>query len=331
MKDEKTYWEEILSALYNGKKKQTRQVKEEAVFEEDYRWAEQVQYQLKQVFQWDNFNKAEARSKLNSRLNTGKTRTYNFARSLWLRAAIVLIAVLSGAMLHFMYQNIGQHSQYTEIIVPPGQMTQIKLSDGTEVWLNSGSVFKYPTEFDRASRQVYLNGEAFMKVEKNAAKPFTVNTGRFAIQVLGTSFNVDAYDEENEAKVTLVEGLVALRSTHNTWTKNIVPGQTAIITGGKTPGIEEVNTDFYTSWTEGKIVFRMETLDEIAKKLERWYNVEIQFEDQELKIFTFSGTFLKYKPIEQVFRSFKIVDERIDFVLTERADQKNLIQIKKRI
>ena len=228
------------------------------------------------------------------------------------------------------FKSVATATRFTEIKVPLGQMTQIKLSDGSNIWLNSGSVFKYPTVFDQSSREVYIEGEAFMEVAHNKRKPFIVNAKEFSIEVLGTSFNVSAYSGDNQASVTLVEGSVILSSEDKSWSKNIVPGQIAAIAKGKMPAISNVNTDFYTSWKDGKIVFRKETLEEIAKKMERWYNVEIRFKNEELKKHTFSGTFLKYKPVEQVFRSLSIMDSSIDFAVENRIDQKNIINIVKK-
>jgi len=329
-KEKNRYWEDLIAGAHGENKDHERGSEKTSDYESDIRWAGQLKKQLEKVFLWDLFDKKEARLRINYRLHPVSHPVFSFYTKVWFRAAVIVIALISGVIGHALFYKTNHPVLYTEVTVPPGQMTRIKLPDGSNVWLNSGSVFKYPTEFDRSSRNIYLDGEAFMKIAKNPKKPFIVNTDKFSVKVLGTSFNVDAYSDDEQASVTLVEGSVLLQSAKKEWSRHIVPGQTASINKGEIPAISETNTAFYTAWTEGKIVFRKETLEEISKKLERWYNVEIRFSDEKLKNLRFSGTFLKYKPIEQVFRSFGIMDNRIDFVMEDKVDQKSVIKIIKR-
>lgn len=331
MKKNNRYWENLVSDLYHQDEDNSKQFSHNSLDSEfDYHWARSLKNQLGKVFVWDLFDKNEAKTKLDYRTKNTYRPIIQLSRRMWFRAAVILIAVISGASLHALFQGMGKEIHYSEIIVPPGQMTQIKLSDGSKIWLNSGSVFKYPTEFDKSTREVFIDGEAFMEVAKNPHKPFVVNTHKFSVEVLGTSFNIDAYSDDNKADVTLVEGSVLLSSKEKNWKKKMVPGQIASIKNGELPLVSEVNTEFYVSWTEGKIVFRKESLETIAKKLERWYNVEIKFKSDELKKLEFSGTFLMYKPVEQVFRSLSIMDGHIDFVSENRTDEKNIIYISKK-
>ena len=327
MKDQNKYWEDLVSDLYNSEIKPTAPDVENSRFSHDYQWAIELKSCLKKVFLWDLFDKNKAKRRLDYQLAKNGSPTLYLFRKLWSRAAIILVAALSGALLQALLSGSFNKTLYTEVKVPLGQMTQINLSDGSKIWLNSGSVFKYPTKFDWFSREVYLDGEAYMEVAHNKLKPFTVNASKFSIKVLGTSFNVSAFSDDDEASVTLVEGAVLLNSEDKSWDTRIVPGEVATIEKGKMAEVSNVNTDFYTSWKEGKIVFKKETLEEIAKKMERWYNVEIRFKDEELKTHTFSGTFLKYKPVEQVFKSLSIMDSSIDFTVENRVSQKNIILI----
>lgn len=330
MKDENKYWEDLVSDLYNSETKPTASGIENSESSTDYQWANELKRHLKKVFAWDLFDKGKAKLRLDHQLVKTDSLVVQLSRTFWVRAAVVLIAVISGALLHALVSGSFNETRYTEVKVPLGQMTQINLSDGSKIWLNSGSVFKYPTEFDWFSREVYLDGEAFMEVAHNKHKPFVVNARKFSIEVLGTSFNISAFSTDNQADVTLVEGSVLLNSEDKSWSKRIVPGEVAKIEQGKKAEVSKVNTDFYTSWKEGKIIFKKETLEEIAKKMERWYNVEIRFNNEELKTHTFSGTFLKYKPVEQVFKSLSIMDPSIDFTVESRASQKNIILIVKK-
>lgn len=332
MNDENKHWEDLASGL-DIENQDQNPIKSNASpkLKADLQWATQTKSQLYKAFLWDYFDKKEAKLRVEYRLKSKQAPIRKLLSSAWTRAAILLLAILSGALIHNILMVEAQSTAYSEIIVPPGQMTQLKLSDGSTIYLNSGTKFKYPTSFNQSKREVYIDGEAYMNIAKNKRSPFIVSTSNFSVEVLGTSFNVSAYSTDERANVTLVEGSVLLRSEIQSWSKKLIPGQIARSDNGGKPVIEEVNTEFYTSWIEGKIVFRRETLGEIAKKLERWYNVDIRFDEPSLETYTFSGTFLKFKPIEQVFQSFKIMDERIDFIVNERADQKNLIQIKKRM
>jgi transmembrane sensor len=298
---------------------------------EAYRWIQKTRAQLRIVFNWDFFDKLSARIRLEQRLNNNQGKvSFQFIEKFWFKAAVLLLAILSGAIIHSLLNSPVQQNLFTEISVPPGQMTQIKLPDGSKVWLNSGSYFKYPAGFNHSSREVYMDGEAFFDITKNTHKPFVVNTNKFAVKVMGTTFNLTAYSSENTANVTLVTGLVDIISKNDRLLKQIVPGQSASMVGENLKTIKEVDTEFYTSWKEGRIVFRKETLEGIAKKLERWYNVEIHFEDPELGKLIYSGTLLKYKPVEQVFKSLILLNREIDFVSESRIDQKDIIYVKKR-
>lgn len=325
MKDKNEYWEDLISNIH-GEVNDTKFRDEN---DSDYQWALELKGRLKKIFLWDSFNKEEAKIRLNYRINKKKNPIVDFSRTMWVRAAVILIAILSGALIHaLMPKSI--EAGYNEINVPLGQMTQIKLSDGSKVWLNSGSIFRYPSEFGNYSREVFIDGEAFMDIAKNKNKPFIVNMDKFSVRVFGTSFNVSAYSDDKVADVTLVNGSVLVESKDNSWSKYIVPGQSATIVNGKIDKVSNVNTDFYTSWKNGKIVFRKETLEEIAKKMERWYNVEIRFKDEGLKSLVFSGTFLKYKPVEQVLQSLSIMNNQIDFRLESRVGERNLVYVVKK-
>lgn len=297
---------------------------------DDYRWLVSIKEKVKNVFYWDSFDKQSAKVKLDDRLkHINDPIKLKIFKTIWFRAAIVVVAILSGAVLHSLIEEKPQ-TLYTEISVPAGQMTQIKLPDGSKVLLNSGSVLKYPTVFANTSRDVSIDGEAFMEIAKNPEKPFRVTTNKFSVEVLGTTFNITAYSNENHSNVTLIEGSVKISTDNNKNTQKIIPGQSASITDGNLTEIAQVNTQFYTSWKDGKIVFRKETLEEIAKKLERWYNVEIKFADEDLKKEIFSGTLLKYKPVEQVFKSLILLNNDVDFVSESRLDKKDVIYVKRR-
>lgn len=222
-------------------------------------------------------------------------------------AAIIVIAFFAGTLFK-PHTSPGKEPRYTEITVPFGQMSQLILSDGTRVWLNSGTTFRYPDRFAESNRQVMIEGEAFFIVTKMSGNPFTIQTDDLQIEVLGTSFNLSAYRSDASTTVTLVEGSVSVNDVTGKLIAQLKPGQMATKQKeGKALRISEVNTDFYAAWTEGKIYFENERLAEIALKLERWFNVEIVFKEEALKSYRFSGTILKNKPIHQIMDALQML------------------------
>jgi len=222
-------------------------------------------------------------------------------------AAIIVIAFVAGNLLK-PSTPAEPEIRYSEISVPFGQMSQLKLSDGTKIWLNSGTTLRYPEHFASDQRSVTVIGEAYFEVAKMANKPFNVNTADMKVEVLGTSFNVLAYNEDVASSVTLVEGKVVVRNKEGKSIAQLNPGQMA--TKNKTePNIEirNVKTAFYAAWIDGKIYFDDEPLDQIAVKLERWFNVDIVFANEQLKSYRFTGTILKNKPVDQIMQALELL------------------------
>lgn len=328
LKNNKKYWQELVSMTESVDNKLSEL---DFVKVNDYQWLLKTKKDLSRIFIWDNFNKQTAKINLENRLQkNSKKVSFQITKIAWIRAAGILLVIISVAVAHSLIGRGEIKKVFTEITVPPGQMTHIKLPDGSLVWLNSGSIFKFSNDYNLSNREVSLDGEGFFEVSKNKEKPFTVTTSKFSIEVLGTTFNLTAYSGDVVANITLVEGLVQINSGNNKKMNKIIPGQSASIVNGDLNLVTKVNTEFYTSWKDGKIVFRRETLEEIARKLERWYNVEIKFTDDDLKELVYSGTLLKYKPVEQVFKSLVLLNKDVDFVSENRIDQKDIIYIKRR-
>ncbi|WP_291871130.1 FecR family protein, partial [Maribacter sp.] len=168
---------------------------------------------------------------------------------------------------------------YNTLTVPYGKRFQIELSDGTTAHLNAGTSMKYPVKFlNGMERQIFITGEAYFKVAKDSVHPFIVNADKLNVKVLGTEFNVQAYPEDAVSEIVLVEGSVALyEETQKLEEKTILkPGYKAKFSK-KSNAIttKTVRTDVYTSWINGELVFRNMTFENILKKLERHYNIEI--------------------------------------------------------
>ncbi len=243
-------------------------------------------------------------------------------------AAIVLLSFTTGYLFQPTKVETGIH--YSEIFVPYGEMSQITLSDGTRVLLNSGTTLRFPDKFGENNRTVSVDGEAYFNVTKIPDKPFTVQSDDLNVKVLGTSFNYSAYKEDATASVTLVEGIVEVQDTTGRTISTLLPGH-MLTKNNKTNSIstKEVKTEFYSSWSEGKICFDDEPFDQIAKKIERWFNVVIYFENEQLKTRRFTGTILKNKPVDQIMQAFELLSP-IRFKHQINANGKDKITIYKR-
>lgn len=187
-----------------------------------------------------------------------------------------------------------------ELIVPRGGEYQIVLADGTRVWLNSATKLIFPQNFTGKERRVMLSGEAFFDVARDESKPFIVETSRMDVKVLGTRFNVNAYTDNEVVSTTLVDGSVEVASgTQKPIT--LVPGEQAYGEAGELEK-REVNIRLYTSWIDGRFMFNNVELEEIAKQISRWYDVEIFFTNENVKRTRFTGGMVKFKPLDDLIR-----------------------------
>ena len=208
--------------------------------------------------------------------------------------------------------------QYNELYVPKGADFYLKLPDGSIVNINSESKLRFPVRFSNHSREVYLEGEAFFQVAKDSTAPFTVHAEGKAITVLGTKFNVSAYDDDSEWITTLVEGKVMVNQQDRNDTLRPSEQLTIYKKTGKVE-TKTVDTGLYTSWIDGKFYFKGYRFEDIVKKLERWYDFKMIYEDEKIKDMTFRGTIDKHQPLEQLLRyleettniHFKIQDKTI--------------------
>ncbi len=207
---------------------------------------------------------------------------------------------------------------FSEISVAYGSKSKVVLPDGSVVSLNSGSKLRYPVHFDSKHRDVFIEGEAFFEVTKDPQNPFYVKTKGITVRVLGTTFNVKAYPDEKRVETTLVTGVVELYSNRQEIKEKnrllvLKPNQQAAFEMNKESGdsivsmacnkIADVST--IIAWKDNKLIFRDERFDDIAQKLERWYNVEIEITDQRLKSTTLSGVFVK-ETIEQSLTALRL-------------------------
>ncbi|MBZ4034291.1 DUF4974 domain-containing protein [Flavobacterium sp. 17A] len=194
---------------------------------------------------------------------------------------------------------------YNTLKIPYGKKFEVQLSDGTIVHLNSGTSLKYPVQFVKnKSRQVYLTGEAYFEVSKDKSHPFTVNAEEVNVEVLGTKFNVDAYLNNSSTDVVLVEGKVSLSKDQKTSQVYLTPGFKGSNVNGESSFLtEQVNTEYYTAWVKGSLVFKNASFSDIIKKLERQYNVTFINRNKALGKEIFNARF-DNEPIEVVLKYF---------------------------
>lgn len=200
---------------------------------------------------------------------------------------------------------------YNIINVPVGGEYRLTLSDGTKVYLNSMTSLKYPVQFGPGKREVELVGEAYFEVVKNAAKPFVVNTNEMKVEVLGTSFNVNAYEDSKNTVTTLVEGRVKLSHSLNLAEEQILnPNEQGVMDNlsGKIV-LSNVDVSNYISWKDGQLVFYDMPLEEIMTQLTRWYSAKVFYMNPEVKDLRFSGSLDKYDEIEKFIDIIKATNQ----------------------
>ncbi len=212
--------------------------------------------------------------------------------------------------------------RYNTIIVPYGKQSKISLSDGSKVWLNSGTKLTYPIAFNKAKREVYLEGEAIFEVTHNEQSPFHVATIDYEVKVLGTVFNVSSYPDDGYTLTALESGSVEINLPSQKDSKKraikIVPGTLATFNKiNRDIQTKTVDIAQYMSWRDGVFIFKKDELSYILKKVSRHYKVQITLENEGLERNTFSGTLDISKGLDDVLQ---IIKETTDFEY-ERIDK----------
>lgn len=200
------------------------------------------------------------------------------------------------------------------VTVPRGGQYSIKLPDGTMVWLNSSSSLSYPVAFTGADRSVTLTGEAYFEVTKNKHLPFVVHAGTVNVKVLGTHFNVAAYEDEREIKTTLLEGSVNL--SNNKSSVLLVPGQQGVAGTDQEITTKPVNVNQVVAWKTGYFIFRDDDIRGIMRKISRWYDVEVEYQGN-VTHKTFGGIYSMNKDINELLKGLELTG-LIHFKIEER-------------
>lgn len=193
---------------------------------------------------------------------------------------------------------------YNTLIVPAGKRSALRLPDGSKVWVNAGTVLKFPSAFPSDKRMIQVQGEIYIEVTRDETKPFFVQTSQFSVNVLGTSFNVAAYSDEEAHSVVLVKGCVAVK-TEKAEEFRLSPNQKLTVEGGKTD-VGPVDVYEYISWKDGILPFKGEPVSEILKRLARYYNVKIECAPS-LAARPCSGELFLFEDVQQVLKTFSLL------------------------
>lgn len=215
-----------------------------------------------------------------------------------------------------------QELVYNILQVPRSCEFRLVLSDGTQVWMNSESELRYPVDFVGKERRVFLKGEAYFQVAKNAEKPFRVEADEMMVEALGTAFDVNAYRDGGRLTATLTEGSVRVSAGHTGQECILVPGEQAQLASGKL-SVAKVNVNDVIGWKEGRFVFSNMTLEEIAFQLERWYDVKIEFQDTMLRYYRFTGVMKRYNTLDQLI---ELIEETTNVKFQVRGGEVKICQ-----
>jgi transmembrane sensor len=272
-------------------------------------------------------------------------RSRSGSRRIWMAVASVLIVVFGG-WLWFGNQSSDAQGQKQEIIeAQNGSRSRSVLPDGSTVWLNAGSKLYYENDFTGATREVRLDGEAFFDIVKKTDRPFIVHTSGIDIKVLGTAFNVKSYPEDKNVETTLYRGSVkvfrheesekgaihlkpnekliiskeaaaaAENLSERTETLSSAKTTPAIPTIARIDSTKKENERTETAWVYNRLAFDGENFEEMAKTLERWYNITIAFTDEKVKELSFTVTW-EGETVDQVFAYLKVANPLINYKIT---------------
>ena len=274
----------------------------------------------------------KALKQVNKRIDNEKRKL--FLQRLQKIAAVLFIPLFL-CSIALLYQLSNQSVNYVELRTNPGMVTSVVLPDNSRVWLNSESYIKYPDKFKGDVREVTIEGEVYFEVEKDVEHKFIVNTPHdVKIEVLGTRFNINAYDTDNTISTTLVSGKVNLlyNDRENVVRKvEMVPNQRSVVhLNGGYIDTRLVNVLPDIAWKDGKIILENTPFEEVLKILSNRFNVQFIIKREELKKNSFSGTFV-HQRLDRILEHFQI-SSNIQFRYVDTKDslknsEKSIIEI----
>lgn len=256
--------------------------------------------------------KAKGVAKSLKKVNTLSPK-HPIKKSIYKYAAVILVVLSSSVITWQLFNNNNfndtQQDDNSLVLVTTqkAEKKEIILEDSTKIILNSNSALSYPKHFKGDTREVVINGEAFFDVTKNEQKPFIVSTNEgLKIRVLGTSFNVKSYPEDRKMETTLVTGKVKVIEEEKNTIVELSPSQKATYLKSEDKMIvEQVETENFTSWKEGRLIYNDTPMSEVIKDLERMYNLKFDVTSNKILDYKYKGEFDNLK-INQILELFEI-------------------------
>lgn len=265
------------------------------------------------LIEMEGVDTVKALRTVNKKIDSEGSSSYRFITILSRIAAVLFIPLLAYTLATGFSGNKNARSRNSDtawqtMSTGVGMRGTIELPDGSRVTLNSGSEIRYPANFIKDIREVKLNGEAYFEVAKDQKHPFIVNTGNLNVEVLGTTFNVSAYDNM-PVEVVLATGSINLFTGDNKLSNSLgilKPDQRAVFnTADNKITVSGVETDKYLAWKEGNIIFRDDSMSDVVSRLERWFNVDIYVLDNEILDYEITAKFHD-ETLEQVLNLIRL-------------------------
>ncbi|WP_421939914.1 FecR family protein [Pedobacter sp.] len=244
-------------------------------------------------------------------LSNGKRIVLNDAANgeLAKESGIVITKMADGQLVYTLKENFASNTStlINTIETPKGGQYQINLPDGTKVWLNAVSSLRFPAKFSGNERKVELAGEGYFEVAHNKKMPFKVKTAGQEVEVLGTHFNINSYADDPATMTTLLQGSVRVNTARGANTL-LKPGQQSVLIQNKLK-VEEADVDAAVAWKNGEFRFNDEQLESIMHKVSRWYNVEVVYQNEQLKTDSFGGVITRFAKVSDLLKMLELTKE----------------------
>jgi transmembrane sensor len=224
------------------------------------------------------------------------------------QAGIIITKTKEGILVYTAISAKNSEVAYNKIQTPRGGQYQINLPDGSKVWLNADASLRYPTIFNGHERKVELTGEAYFEIAPRKSMPFKVLTDKQEVEVFGTHFNISSYIEDLSIKTTLIEGSVKVSNIKTQTTTFLKPNQQSILTNNALE-IITVDADESIAWKNGEFVFNDEKLETIMNSVARWYDVEIKYQNNNIRKKVFNGTISRFGNVSKVLRMLELTGQ----------------------
>lgn len=245
--------------------------------------------------QWNKFGKRISQKE-------GKSSTSRYLITFMRYAAVFILGfVCFQTIIYFTKKEEEKVVEKTIVETGVGERSKITLPDGSQIWINACSSLVYDNTYGEQDRRVHLKGEGYFEVNTDTVKPFFVHADQFTYRVTGTSFNVYSFDNENEVSIALLEGGVTIQFADVA--EHLLPGQ--VFTFDKTSSDYKrtlIDVNRLSSWRNGELIFENMTFDELARRLERSFNVRFIFENDKVRKNSFGGSFRNYESLETILK-----------------------------